>query len=135
MIEHFDKLLDRLEELGYEVDSESLELLEMYNGYGYLHFIASESIGFSLPFDDYALDLNRDRHSIKFFRNMRVLNLPTSYSLKIEGLEDSPRIDLEIKSLPSKLEEALKTGVDILKAIKVVQTKARCDQLVASFFI
>ena len=120
MIEHFDKLLDRLEELGYEVDSESLELLEMYNGYGYLHFIASESIGFSLPFDDYALDLNRDRHSIKFFRNMRVLNLQTSYSLKIEGLEDSPRIDLEIKSLPSKLEEALKTGVDILKAIKVV---------------
>ena len=28
MIEHFDKLLDKLEELGYEVDSESLELLE-----------------------------------------------------------------------------------------------------------
>ena len=120
MIEHFHKLLDRLEESGYEVDSESLELLEMYNGYGYLHFIASESIGFSLPFDDYVLDLNRDRHSIKFVRNMRVLNLPTSYSLKIEGLEDSPRIDLEIKALPSKFEEALKTGVETLKAIKVI---------------
>lgn len=120
MIERFNKLLDRLEELGYEVDSESLELLEMYNGYGYLHFIASESIGFSLPFDDYVLDLNRDRHSIKFVRNMRVLNLPTSYSLKMDGLEDSPRIDLEIKALPNKTEEALKTGVDILKAIKVV---------------
>lgn len=120
MIEYFDKLLDRLEELGYEADSESLELLEMYNGYGYLHFIASESIGFSLPFDDYALDLNRDRHSIKFVRSMRVLNLPTSYSLKIEGLEDYPRIDLEIKALPNKLEEALKTVVDALKAIEVV---------------
>ena len=120
MTEHFDKLLDRLEESGYEVDSESLELLEMYSGYGYLHFIASESIGFSLPFDDYALDLNRDRHFIKFVRSMKVLNLPTSHSLKIEGLEDSPRIDLEIKTLPSKLEEALKTGVDALKAIKVV---------------
>lgn len=120
MIERFNKLLDRLEELGYEVDSESLELLEMYNGYGYLHFIASESIGFSLPFDDYVLDLNRDRHFIKFVRNMRVLNLPASHSLKIEGLEDSPRIDLEIKALPNKLEEALKTGVDALKAIKVV---------------
>lgn len=120
MIERFNKMLDRLEELGYEVDSESLELLEMYNGYGYLHFIASESIGFSLPFDDYVLDLNRDRHSIKFVRNMRVLNLPTSYSLKMDGLEDYPRIDLEIKALPNKTEEALKTGVDILKAIKVV---------------
>lgn len=58
MIEHFHKLLDRLEESGYEVDSESLE--------------------------------------------------------------DSPRIDLEIKALPNKLEEALKTGVDVLKAIKVI---------------
>lgn len=120
MIERFHKLLDRLEELGYEVDNESLELLEMYNGYGYLHFIVSESIGFSLPFDDYVLDLNRDRHSIKFVRNMRVLNLPTSYSLKMDGLEDAPRIDLEIKALPNKTEEALKTGVDILNAIKVV---------------
>ena len=120
MIERFNKLLDRLEELGYEVDNESLEMLEMYSGYGYLHFIASESIGFSLPFDDYALDLNRDRHSVKFVRNFRVLNLPLSHSLKIEGLEDSPRIDLEIKVLPNKLEEALKTGVDVLKAIKVV---------------
>lgn len=120
MIERFNKLLDRLEELGYEVDNESLELLEMYNGYGYLHFMASESIGFSLPFDDYVLDLNRDRHSIKFVRNMRVLNLSPSYNLKMDGLEDSPRIDLEIKALPNKTEEALKTGVDILKAIKVV---------------
>lgn len=120
MIEHFHELLDRLEELGYEADSESLELLEMYNDYGYLHFIAFESIGFSLSFDDYALDLNRDRHSIKLVRNMRVLNLPTSYSLKIDGLEDSPRIDLEIKALPNKLEEALETGVNALKAIKVV---------------
>ena len=73
-----------------------------------------------MPFDDYVLDLNRDRHFIKLVRNMRVLNLPTSHSLKIEGLEDSPRIDLEIKALPNELEEALKTGVDALKAIKVV---------------
>lgn len=120
MIEHFDKLLDRLEELGYEVDSESLEMLEMYSGYGYLHFFASDSVRFSLPFDDYVLDLNRDRNFIKFVRGMRVLNLPTLHSLKIEGLEDSPRIDLAIKALPSKLEEALKTGVDTLKAIKVI---------------
>ena len=120
MIENFDKLLDRLEEFGYEADSESLELLKMYSGYGYLHFFASESIGFSLPFDDYVLDLNRDRHFIKFVRNMRVLNLPKSHSLKIEGLEDSPRIDLEIKVLPNKLEEALKTGVDALKEIEVL---------------
>lgn len=120
MIEHFDKLLDRLEELGYEVDSESLELLEMYNGYGYLHFIAAESIGFSLPFDDYVLDLNRDRHSVKFVRNFRVLNLPLSHDLKVEGLDDAPRIEFKVTVLPNQLEEALETGVNALKAIKVV---------------
>lgn len=120
MIERFNKLLDRLEELGYEADNESLEMLEMYSGYGYLHFIASESIGFSLPFDDYALDLNRDRHSVKFVRNFRVLNLSLSHDLKVEGLDDLPRIEFKATVLPNQLEAALKKGVETLKAIKVI---------------
>lgn len=120
MIERFNKLLDRLEELGYEVDNESLEMLEMYSGYGYLHFIASESIGFSLPFDDYELDLSRDRHVIKFVRDFRVLNLPLSHDLEVEGLDDSPRIEFKVTVLPNQLEAALKKGFETLKVIKVI---------------
>ena len=95
MIEHFHKLLDRLEELGYEADSESLEMLEMYSGYGYLHFFASESVGFSLPFDDYELDLTRDRHEIKFIREFEVRNAARSHKLEIHGLDDSPRAEFK----------------------------------------
>lgn len=120
MIECFHKLLDRLEELGYEADSESLEMLEMYNGYGYLHFFASESVGFSLPFDDYELDLTRDRHEIKFTREFEVRNTYRSHKLEIHGLDDSPRAEFKVTVLPNKLEEALKTGVDTLKAIEVL---------------
>lgn len=120
MIEHLHKLLDRLEELGYEADSESLEMLEMYSGYGYLHFFASESVGFSLPFNDYELDLTRDRHEIKFTREFEVRNAARSHKLEIYGLDDSPRAEFKVTVLPNKLEEALKTGVDTLKAIEVL---------------
>ena len=120
MTEHFHKLLDRLEESGYEVDNESLELLEMYNGYGYLHFLASESVGFSLPFDDYELDLTRDRHEIKFTREFEVRNAYRSHKLEIYGLDGSPRAEFKVTVLPNKLEDALKKGVETLKAIEVV---------------
>ena len=120
MIENFDKLLNRLEALGYEVDNESLEMIEEYSGHGYLHFLASESIGFSLPFYDYELDLSRYRHEIKFTRKFEVRNATRSHKLEIYGLDDSPRAEFKVTVLPNKLEEALKTGVDTLKAIKIV---------------
>ena len=73
-----------------------------------------------MPFDDYELDLTRDRHEIKFTREFEVRNAARSHKLEIQGLDESPRAEFKVTVLPNKLEEALKTGVDTLKAIEVL---------------
>lgn len=116
MDEKFNELIARLQEIGYDPDNEDLMDLDMYEGYGFVHFYGPDRVNVVLKFKDFELDLQGQGHMLKFFKTFTI-SAPSQ--AVINGADREFQVELELISLPNQFFEVMTRAIEIMSKVEV----------------
>lgn len=119
-MDKFTKLLDELNEIGYEADNMDVMELEYSGGNGFVTFITENCVQVRLPFDGWELDMNYIGHYLTFQRCFEIKTPALRYDhLVVTGAEREFAIELKLNTLPGQLIENMKRANEYLAPITV----------------
>lgn len=119
-MDKFTKLLDELNEIGYEADNMDVMELEYSGGNGFVTFVTENLITVRLPFDDWELDMDYIGFYLTFQRRFEIKTPALRYDhLEVTGAEREFGIELKLVTLPDQLIENMKRANEYLAPITV----------------
>lgn len=119
-MDNFTKLIDELNEIGYEASNEDCMELEFNGGNGFVTFTTKDLITVRLPFDDWKLNLNYIGNSLSFRRRFEIKSPAVQFDyFDVEGAEREFDIKLDLITLPGQLMSSLTLAIQYLAPITV----------------
>lgn len=119
-MDKFTKLLDELNEIGYEADNMDVMELEYSDGNGFVTFITENCVQVRLPFDGWELDMNYIGYYLTFQRRFEIKTPARRYDhLEVTGAEREFGIELKLVTFPGQLIENMKRANEYLAPITV----------------
>lgn len=119
-MDNFTKLIDELNEIGYEASNEDCMELECNGGNGFVTFMTKDLITVRLSFDDWKLNLNCIGNSLSFRRRFEIKSPAVQFDyFDVEGAEREFDIKLDLITLPGQLMSSLTLAIQYLAPITV----------------
>ncbi len=119
-MDKFTKLLDELNEIGYEADNMDVMELEYSGGNGFVTFITKDLVQVRLPFTNWELDLNYAGHYLTFERKFQIKSPAIGMGhLDICHTSQEFGVKLKLIVLPDQFIDRMKQAIDCLAPITV----------------
>lgn len=119
-MDKFTKLLDELNEIGYEASNEDCMELEYSDGNGFVTFMTKDLVQVRLPFTDWQLDLNYIGFYLTFVRKFQIKSPAIGMgNLEINHTSQTFDIELKLVTPPDQFLDNMKRANEYLAPITV----------------